>query len=41
LTVQRLLQLAPADKLQLLNELHARDEAVDAQAIRAWRNQKP
>jgi len=41
LTVQRLLQLVPADKLQLLNELHERDAAVDAQAIRAWRNQKP
>ena len=41
LTVQRLLQLAPADKLPLLNEIHERDAAVDAQAIRAWRNQKP
>ena len=41
LTVQRLLQLAPADKLQLLNELHERDEKVDAQAIRAWRIQRP
>jgi len=41
LTVQRLLQLAPADKLQLLNELHERDAVVDSQAIRAWRNQKP
>jgi flavin reductase (DIM6/NTAB) family NADH-FMN oxidoreductase RutF len=41
LTVQRLLQLAPADKLQLLNELHERDAIIDAQAIRAWRNQSP
>ena len=41
LTVQRLLQLAPPDKLQLLNELHERDEKVDAQAIRAWRIQRP
>jgi len=40
LTVQRLLQLAPADKLQLLNELHERDAVRDAEAIRAWRNQK-
>jgi flavin reductase (DIM6/NTAB) family NADH-FMN oxidoreductase RutF len=40
LTVQRLMQLAPADKLQLLNELHERDEKVDAQAIRAWRTQR-
>jgi flavin reductase (DIM6/NTAB) family NADH-FMN oxidoreductase RutF len=39
LTVQRLLQLAPADKLQLLNELHERDEKVDAQAIQTWRKQ--
>ena len=38
LTVQRVLQLAPADKLQLLNELHDRDARVDAQAIRAWRD---
>ena len=41
LTVQRLLQLAPADKSHLLNELHERDAVVDSQAIRAWRNQKP
>jgi len=40
LTVQRLLQLAPADKLRLLNELHDRDAIRDAEAIRAWRNQK-
>jgi flavin reductase (DIM6/NTAB) family NADH-FMN oxidoreductase RutF len=40
LTVRRLLQLAPADKLQLLDELHTRDAAVDAQAIQAWRNQR-
>jgi flavin reductase (DIM6/NTAB) family NADH-FMN oxidoreductase RutF len=41
LTVQRLMQLAPADKLQLLNELHERDAVVDAQAIRGWRMQRP
>jgi flavin reductase (DIM6/NTAB) family NADH-FMN oxidoreductase RutF len=41
LTVQRLLQLAPPEKLQLLNELHERDGIRDAEAIRAWRNQKP
>jgi flavin reductase (DIM6/NTAB) family NADH-FMN oxidoreductase RutF len=40
LTVQRLLQLAPADKLQLLNELHERDAVRDAEAISAWRNEK-
>jgi flavin reductase (DIM6/NTAB) family NADH-FMN oxidoreductase RutF len=40
LTVQQLLQLTPPNKLQLLNELHKRDEAVDAQAIRKWRSQR-
>ena len=40
LTVQRLLQLTPPDKLQLLNDLHKRDEAVDALAIRKWRSQR-
>lgn len=37
LTVQRLLQLAPADKLQEMKEQMAHDQAVDATAIRAWR----
>jgi flavin reductase (DIM6/NTAB) family NADH-FMN oxidoreductase RutF len=37
LTVQRLLQLAPADKRQLLDKLHERDAVIDAEAIRAWR----
>jgi flavin reductase (DIM6/NTAB) family NADH-FMN oxidoreductase RutF len=40
LRVQRLLQLASADKLHLLNELHERDATVDTEAIRAWRNQR-
>jgi len=40
LTVQRLLQLTPPDKLQLLNDLHKRDEAVDVLAIRKWRSQR-
>ncbi len=40
LTVQRLLQLAPADKLRLLDELHDRDAVRDAEAIRAWRKEK-
>ena len=40
LTVHRLLQLAPADKRQLLDELHKRDERIDAQAIGAWRNRQ-
>jgi len=39
LTLQRLLQVAPADKLQRLIELMARDSAVDAAAIQAWRRQ--
>ncbi len=37
LTVKRMLQLAPAEELQRLKELMARDSAVDAAAIRAWR----
>jgi flavin reductase (DIM6/NTAB) family NADH-FMN oxidoreductase RutF len=37
LTVKRLLQLAPPDKLQQLKEQMAHDRAVDAAAIRAWR----
>jgi flavin reductase (DIM6/NTAB) family NADH-FMN oxidoreductase RutF len=40
LTVHRMLQLAPPDKLQLLDELHERDERIDGQAIQAWRNQQ-
>jgi flavin reductase (DIM6/NTAB) family NADH-FMN oxidoreductase RutF len=37
LTVKRLLQLAPGDKLRQLKEALARDGQVDAAAIRAWR----
>lgn len=37
LTVQRLLALAPADKLQALKDAMNRDAAIDAAAIRAWR----
>lgn len=37
LTTKRLLQLAPADKLAMLKDQLARDGAVDAAAIRAWR----
>jgi flavin reductase (DIM6/NTAB) family NADH-FMN oxidoreductase RutF len=40
LTVKRLLQQAPADKLQELKEQMARDRAVDAAAINAWRQQQ-
>ena len=38
LTMQRFLQLAPADKLQQLKAALVRDAAVDAAAITAWRN---
>ena len=37
LTLKRLLQLAPADRLQELREGMARDAIVDAAAIQAWR----
>jgi flavin reductase (DIM6/NTAB) family NADH-FMN oxidoreductase RutF len=37
LTLQRLLRLAPADKLQEMREQMAHDQAVDAAAIRTWR----
>ncbi len=37
LTIQRLLQLAPAEKLQELRALKDHDAAIDAAAIRAWR----
>jgi flavin reductase (DIM6/NTAB) family NADH-FMN oxidoreductase RutF len=39
LTVSRLLQLAPADKLSIMNEQHRQDAAEDEAAIRAWREQ--
>jgi flavin reductase (DIM6/NTAB) family NADH-FMN oxidoreductase RutF len=41
LTVKRLLELAPAERLRELKEQVARDSAVDAAAIRAWREQTP
>jgi flavin reductase (DIM6/NTAB) family NADH-FMN oxidoreductase RutF len=37
LTMRRLLELAPADKLAQLKELRDRDSQIDAAAIRAWR----
>jgi flavin reductase (DIM6/NTAB) family NADH-FMN oxidoreductase RutF len=37
LTVKRMLQLAPAEKLQQLKESLARDGAIDEEAIRRWR----
>jgi hypothetical protein len=40
LTFKRLLQLAPADKLALLKEQLIHDAAVDAEAIRLWRQGK-
>lgn len=40
LTVKRLLQLAPPDRLRELKEQVARDCAVDAAAIRAWRRER-
>jgi flavin reductase (DIM6/NTAB) family NADH-FMN oxidoreductase RutF len=41
LTVKRLLQLAPADKLKILKHQLERDIVVDARAIKAWRKQTP
>lgn len=38
LTMRRLLQLAPADKLQELRRQREHDSAVDAAAIRSWRH---
>ena len=37
LRMQRLLQIAPPEKLQMLKERRARQGEVDAEAIRAWR----
>ena len=37
LTVKRLLQLAPPDKLRELKDQMTRDSTVDAEAIRLWR----
>jgi len=39
LTMKRLLKLAPAEKLQELKDSLARDAAVDAAAIHAWRTE--
>ena len=39
LTVKRLVQVAPADKMQKLKELFTHDAAVDAAAIQEWRRQ--
>ena len=38
LTAKRMLELAPAEKLKQLRELRDRDSAIDAAAIRAWRD---
>jgi len=40
LTVKRLVQAAPADQLKQLDQLMARDIAVDRSAIQAWRQQQ-
>jgi flavin reductase (DIM6/NTAB) family NADH-FMN oxidoreductase RutF len=40
LTLRQLLQLAPADKLRQLKDLMTADAAVDAAAIRAWRERR-
>lgn len=37
LTAKRMIELAPPDRLKQLRELRERDSAVDAAAIRAWR----
>lgn len=37
LTLKRLLQLAPPERLRELRDGMARDAAIDAAAIRAWR----
>jgi len=39
LTMKRLLELAPAEKLRELKDSVARDETVDAVAIQAWRTE--
>jgi flavin reductase (DIM6/NTAB) family NADH-FMN oxidoreductase RutF len=41
LTMKRLLQLAPPARLAELKDGLARDAAVDAEAIRAWRGRAP
>jgi flavin reductase (DIM6/NTAB) family NADH-FMN oxidoreductase RutF len=40
LTLRRLLHLAPPDQLRQMKDFMAADGAVDAAAIRAWREQK-
>ena len=40
LTLKRLLQLAPAEKLQQLKEFMERDATMDALAIECWRKQR-
>jgi flavin reductase (DIM6/NTAB) family NADH-FMN oxidoreductase RutF len=40
LTTRRMLQFAPPEKLQLLQEQVAHDSAVDAAAIRVWRERR-
>jgi flavin reductase (DIM6/NTAB) family NADH-FMN oxidoreductase RutF len=41
LTLQHILQAAPADMLQKMKDQMAHDRAVDATAIQAWRQQRP
>jgi flavin reductase (DIM6/NTAB) family NADH-FMN oxidoreductase RutF len=41
LTIQRMLNLAPSDKLRQLKESVARDGQVDEAAIRSWRRSRP
>jgi flavin reductase (DIM6/NTAB) family NADH-FMN oxidoreductase RutF len=41
LSLQRLRQIAPQDKLQELRKLMDRDSAVDGEAIRTWRQNRP
>ncbi|HEV7226606.1 MAG TPA: flavin reductase family protein [Pirellulales bacterium] len=39
LTMKRLLELAPPERLEQLRQLRLRDSAIDAAAIRAWRKE--
>ena len=41
LTMKRLLELAPPERLEQLRQLRLRDSAIDAAAIRAWRGRNP
>jgi flavin reductase (DIM6/NTAB) family NADH-FMN oxidoreductase RutF len=41
LTIQRLLELAPPERLQELRDGMKRDASIDARAIQAWRTSRP